>query len=69
MVFSQPDIIVAQEKAPQETAQGSRRPKKKGPDLAVWACKSTLRGGGGDNQWHKYLVTPRAISIGAMISV
>jgi hypothetical protein len=28
----------------------NHRAKKKGPDLAVWACKSTVRGGGGDNQ-------------------
>ena len=51
MFFSQSNIIVG---------------KKKGPDLAVWACKSTLRGGGGDNQC-KNTGTCRSFCINAMI--
>jgi len=30
--------------------------KKKGPNLAVWACKSILREDGGDNQCIKKLI-------------
>jgi hypothetical protein len=69
MFFSQPDIIVAREKALQGAGGKARPPRKKAQTLRSGPVNPPLEEVEETTSGIKYLVTPWAISIDAMISV